>query len=158
MTNPFEISVEESIKRLRTEFDQTFCPRGAKEPSLSDLTHLERMAPDWPKGNDAFRGIRVRPKGFGSERYGMIATFEAHCAAVKRVHSKFWRCEELLSGKHHYHEADGKIVDRLRLLGGNERHRPALKWFVTDLSSKCKRERITLNTPGHSVPLLLRKR
>ncbi|HAU66709.1 TPA: hypothetical protein DCW61_05165 [Candidatus Uhrbacteria bacterium] len=146
--NPFEISVVESLERLRVEFDQTFCPRGAKEPTSSDLTHLERMAPDWPKGNDVFRGIRVRPTAFGDGRDGMITTFEAHCAAVKRVHPKFWRWELFLSGVHQY---QGKDVERLRLLGGNERHKPALEWFVADLSVRCERESITSVRSVHSL-------
>lgn len=139
-TNPFGITVVESLERLRAAYDDTFCRLGAKEPTYDELKHLERMAPDWPKGKDAFRSFQVRPVAFGEGRDGMIATFEATCAAVKRIHTRFWRYEMLLSGMHPY---KGEGVDRLRLLNGNLSHKPVLRWVTFDLSANRDRLDVT---------------
>ena len=139
--NPYKITVQESLERLRAAFSDTFCPMGAKEPTPSELTHLERMAPDWPKGKDAFRSFQVRPAAFGEGRDGVIKTFEATCASVKRIHDpKFWRWEWLLSGVHPY---QGEDAERLRLLGGNEQHKPGIRWVTFDLSENRQRVDIT---------------
>ena len=139
--NPYKITVQESLERLRAAFSDTFCPMGAKEPTPSELTHLERMAPDWPKGKDAFRSFQVRPAAFGEGRDGVIKTFEATCASVKRIHDpKFWRWEWILSGVHPY---QGEDAERLRLLGGNEQHKPGIRWVTFDLSENRQRVDIT---------------
>ncbi|NQV89343.1 MAG: hypothetical protein HQ488_03420 [Parcubacteria group bacterium] len=148
-SNPFEISVKESLDRLRAAYDDTFCPLGAKEPTSSELTHLERMAPNWPKGKDAFRSFQVRPAAFGEGRDGVINTFEATCASVKLIHDpKFWRWELLLSGAHPY---QGEDVERLRLLGGNERHTPGVCWVTFNLSEGRQRADVTSVRSGRSL-------
>ena len=132
--NPFEQSIDDQIVALRTQ--NVAGNWGISEEKLQELA---ATAPAWPEGKEAYRSFRIR---FGEKREGMIATFEAHIAAIKRVHDpKFWRWELLLSGEHPY---QGKDVDRLRLLNGNDSHHAVVEWIViNDLSANRKRESIT---------------
>ncbi len=131
--NPFEQTVEEQITALRRQ--NKLGNWGIEE---SVLKMLAETAPAWPEGRDAYRSFRIR---FGEGRDGVIKTFEAHAEAVKRVHAKFWRWELLLSGEHPYQDEG---VDRLRLLSGNDSHKPVIEWIIIpDLSANRKRDSIT---------------
>lgn len=131
--NPFEQTVEEQLSALRKQNEL-----GNGGITEETFIRLAETAPAWPKGRDAHRSLRVR---FGEGRDGMIQTFEWHCAAIKRVHSKFWRWELLLSGAHPY---QGENVERLRLLNGNESHHAVVEWIIIpDLSAHRKRESVT---------------
>ena len=140
-TNPFEQTIEEQLAALRAQNDA-----GNWGISEEVFLRLAQTAPVWPKGKDAFRSLRIR---FGEGRNGMIQTFEAHCAAVERVHAKNSRWLLLLSGEHQFHD---KNVDRLRLLAGNETHHATIDWVVIDdLSANRKRKDITSARGSHSL-------
>jgi hypothetical protein len=134
--NPFKKTLNEQLTALR---DMNEFWRGNGHPCIDDIAatceRLERSAPEWPEGRDAHRIIKTR---FGESREGMIQTFEAQCAAIEHVHGpNFLRWGLLLSGMHEYR---GKKVDRLRLLNGNETHRPVVEWvIIPDLSQYRKR-------------------
>ncbi len=133
--NPFEQTVEEQLAAFRAQNEA-----GGWGVTEETFTRLAETAPAWPRGKDAYRSLRIR---FGDGRNGMIKTFEAHSAAIKRVHgeAKIWRWEFLLSGEHSY---QGKPVDRLRLLNGNQSHHAVVEWVViSDLSANRKRKDIT---------------
>lgn len=131
--NPFEQTVEEQLAALRRQNEL-----GGWGITEDVFARLEETAPEWPEGRDAYRSFRIR---FGEGRDGMIQTFEAHAAAVERVHDKYWRWELLLSGEHPYQD---KPVDRLRLLAGNDTHHAVVEWItIPDLSQYRKRDSIT---------------
>lgn len=134
LKNPFEQTVEQQLAALRRQNEL-----GNWGISEDVFARLAETAPEWPEGRDAYRSFRIR---FGEGREGVIKTFESHAAAVKRVHDpKFWRWEFLLSGEHQY---QGQPVDRLRLLAGNDSHKPVVEWiFIPDLSQHRKRDSIT---------------
>lgn len=131
--NPFEQTVEEQLASLRRQNEL-----GGWGITEDVFARLEGTAPEWPEGRDAYRGFRIR---FGEGRDGVIKTFEAHAAAIKRIHDKYWRWEYLLSGEHPYQD---KPVDRLRLLAGNDTHKPVVEWItIPDLQQHRKRDSIT---------------
>jgi hypothetical protein len=132
--HPFEQTVEEQLTALRRQNEL-----GGWGIGEDVFVRLTETAPAWPRGRDAYRSLRVR---FGQGRDGMIKTFEAHAAAVKRVHEpKFWRWEFLLSGSHPY---KGKDIERLRLLNGNDSHQAVVEWvIIPDLSAHRQRDSIT---------------
>ena len=136
----FEQTVEETLIVLRQQND-VWKGLGTHPyiPNIDEVCErLEPTAPAWPKGKDAYRSLRIR---FGEGHNGMIQTFEAHAAAIKRVHAKFWRWDLLLSGEHPYQD---KQVDRLRLLAGNETHHAVVEWVtIDDLSANRKRKDVT---------------
>jgi hypothetical protein len=139
LANPFEQTVEEQLAILR-KVNEFWQQNG--HPYIEDIDavckRLAESAPEWPEGRDSYRSLRIR---FGKGRDGMIKTFEAHAAAVKHVHDKFWRWEHLLSGEHPH---QGKNVDRLRLLAGDDNHRPVVEWIIIpDLQQHRKRDSIT---------------
>ncbi len=132
-TNPFELTVEQQIAALREQNEL-----GNWGIAEDVFERLAESAPEWPGGRDAYRSFRIR---FGEGREGMIQTFEAHAAAIKRVHAKFWRWDLLLSGAHEY---QGEDVERLRLLAGNDTHHAVVEWIIIDdLSANRQRESIT---------------
>ncbi len=135
--NPFEMTVEEQIASLRAAYAETFVPLGIPMISEEEIITLIATAPAWPKGPDCYR---VFDLCWGEGRDGVIQTFEAHAARFKRVHAKNWRWNLLLSGNHPY---KGKDVDRLRLLVGNETHKPCVSWTIVDLSANRQRRSIT---------------
>ena len=99
----FEQTVEETLIVLRQQND-VWKALGTHPyiPNIDEVCErLEPTAPAWPKGKDAYRSLRIR---FGEGHNGMIQTFEAHAAAIKRVHAKFWRWDLLLSGEHPYQD------------------------------------------------------
>ncbi|MFH1315633.1 MAG: hypothetical protein ABIH67_04535 [Candidatus Uhrbacteria bacterium] len=131
--NPFELTVEQQLAALRQQ--NKLGSWGIDEEVFE---HLEQTAPEWPEGRDAYRSFRIR---FGEGRDGVIQTFEAHAAAIKRVHVKFWRWELLLSGAHEYQDEE---VERLRLLAGNDTHHAVVEWIIIDdLSANRQRQSIT---------------
>ncbi|MBT5807835.1 hypothetical protein HOI18_01005 [Candidatus Uhrbacteria bacterium] len=131
-TNPFEQTVELQMRRLQEQNDL-----GNWGISEDVLIQLSQTAPKWPEGREAYRVFKLR---FGEGRDGMIQTFEAHAAAIERVHSKYWRWENVLSGNHQY---QGQDVDRLRLLAGNDSHKPVVEWaIISDLSAHRSRESV----------------
>jgi hypothetical protein len=135
--NPFAQTVEEQLQRLREQNAAGgWGLDGHPYRSMDIFTHLAATAPPWPKGRDSYRSLRIR---WGEGDEGVALTFERHAAAMKRVHSKFWRWEHLLSGKHPY---KGEDVERLRLLNGNATHHAVVEWIVVDLSADRARENI----------------
>ena len=130
--NPFELTVEQQIAALRQQNEL-----GNWDIPEEVFDSLAESAPEWPEGRDAYRSFRIR---FGEGRDGMIQTFEAHAAAIKRVHAKFWRWDLLLSGAHEYQDEE---VERLRLLAGNDTHHAVVEWIIVDLSAHRERESIT---------------
>jgi len=130
--NPFEQTVEEQIAALRVQ-------NVAGNWGISEdvFERLAQTAPAWPKGKDAYRSLRIR---FGEGDDGVALTFERHADAVKRVHTKFWRWDLLLSAKTPY---NGEDVERLRLLNGNHTHHATVEWVTIDFSANRKRTDIT---------------
>ncbi len=100
------------------------------------IANLRETAPAWPKGADAFRSLRIR---WGEGDEGVALTFERHTEAMERVFGeKYFRSELLLSGKAPYLGTD---VERLRLLNGNETHKPTVEWIIVpNLSQNYKRK------------------
>ncbi|TAK04295.1 hypothetical protein EPO34_04120 [Patescibacteria group bacterium] len=132
--NPFEQTVEEQLSAMRKQNAE-----GNWGISEETLAKLAESAPAWPKGRDAYRSFRIR---FGEGNDGVAQTFEAHAAAMKRVHGeKLWRWELLHSGKVPY---KGKDVERLKLHAGNHTHHAVVEWIiVNDLSANRKRKDVT---------------
>ena len=138
--NPYGMQLVDQIDALRRAYAETFFSMFKEpEPTPSDLQHLERMAPSWPKGEHAYRGFRIR---FGEGSEGVASTFERHVARIKSVFGEkyFVRWNSLLSGSTSY---QGKQVERLRLLNGNETHKPVIEWIVADLDTNRKRDSVT---------------
>ena len=132
-TNPFEQTVEEQLAALRKQNEL-----GNWGIGEDVFERLLETAPAWPEGRDAHRSFLIR---FGEGRDGVMQTFEAHAEAIKRVHTKFWRWDLLLSGAHPY---QGNDVERLRLLNGNDTHHAVVEWIIIpDLSAHRKRESVT---------------
>ena len=130
--NPFEQTIEEQIAALRVQNEA-----GNWGIPEEVFDRLAQTAPAWSKGKDAYRSFRIR---FGEGDDGVALTFERHADAVKRVHTKFWRWELLLSGKHPNQD---KPVERLRLLNGNHTHHATVEWVTIDLDVNRKRTDIT---------------
>jgi hypothetical protein len=132
--NPHEMSVEDTLTALR---------RASEEEGWvvtdDDYQRLTATAPEWPKGRDAFRSLRIR---FDEGDDGVTKTCEAHATRIKRVFAdNYWRWEYLLSGEEPF---KGKPVDRLRLLNGNDTHHAVIEWvIIDDLSGHRQRESIT---------------
>lgn len=138
--NPNEQTVEETLAALRVQ-NEASRSSALGYWGITDevFDRLAASAPAWPKGKDAYRSLRIR---FGEGDEGVALTFERHAEAMKRVHdTKFWRWDLLLSGKHPYQR---KPVERLRLLNGNQSHKPVVEWVVIpDLSQNRTRRDIT---------------
>ncbi len=132
--NPFEQTVDEQIAALRAQNEA-----GSWGITEDVFVRLAQTAPAWPKGKDAYRSLRIR---FGEGDEGVALTFERHAEAMKRVHDpKFWRWELLHSGTVPY---QGKSVERLRLLNGNQSHKAVVEWvIISDLSANRTRKDIT---------------
>jgi hypothetical protein len=131
--NPFELSVEVQLAALRLANSEEGW--GITEEVFA---RLAETAPEWPKGRLAFRSLRIR---WGEGDEGVAKTFEAHAKRIKKVFGgKFWRWDYLLSGKHSYNK---KPVVRLRLLNGNNTHRPTVEWITFDLNANPWRWSIT---------------
>lgn len=146
--NPWQISIEEQMDRLRYAYAVSFCRSTAvKEPSLSELQHLVRMAPSWPDGRLAFRGLRVRFAGVKKE--GVATTFEAH---ARHIYAMFPNGSDvmidfLLMSEQPVHIPVANIAERkeyrLRLLVGNDTHKPTVEWVCFDIDTNQQRESIT---------------
>jgi len=113
--NPFEISVEETLDRLRKANGEQGW--GIAEDAIAALA---ASAPEWPEGRLAFRSLRIR---WGEGDEGVALTFERHAVRIRSTFEpKFWRWERLYSDKEH-----------LRLLASNASHRPVVEWVAFDL-------------------------
>ncbi len=112
--NPFEISVEETLKR----FWQANVEEGWKFGE-EVCSRLAATAPSWPTGELAFRSLRIR---FGEGDKGVWRTFDKHCARLKRVSVRYDRDGRVRSDREH-----------LRLRVGNHTHRPIVEWSCFDL-------------------------
>jgi hypothetical protein len=123
--NPFIQTVEEQITALRLANEE-------EGWGISDevIEHLAQSAPAWPRGRDSYRSLRIR---FGEGDEGVIQTLEAHIARIGRVFIKdgFWRWPQLLSDTKH-----------LRLLAGNQTHKPVIEWIIVQLDANRKRKNI----------------
>lgn len=123
---PFALTVGQQLKRLREAND-------AQGWKLDEgvFTRLTETAPDWPLGRDVFRSLRIR---FGVGHSGVALTFETHAAEIERVfgEDQFRRGETVLSFTHTYSKDDPA---RLRLLVGNDSHKPVIEWVIVDLSA-----------------------
>lgn len=112
--NPFEITVEEMLDR--------FWKANVEEAWKFGEDVYERLAataPPWPVGELAFRSLRIR---FGHGDKGVQQTFEAHCARLKHTNGCYRRADDVRSDKSH-----------LRLLLGNDSHKPKVEWICFDL-------------------------
>ncbi len=139
--NSFELTVEEQLAALKRQNEL-----GNWGISEDVFDRLAKTVPEWPEGRDAYRSFRIR---FGTGRDGMIQTFEAHIAAIRRVHDKSLRWEQLLSGSH---PNQGEDMERLRLLAGNDTHQPVVEWIIIDdLSAHRKRASITAVRDNNSL-------
>lgn len=135
--NPFEQTMEEQLVALRVQ-NEAWRSLGMPTVSDADLDRLAKTAPAWPQGRDAYRSFRIR---FGEGAEGVAMTFEAHAAAIQRVHAKYWRWDLLHSKSMPY---QGKPVERLRLLNGNDTHHAVVEWIIiSDLSANRQRKDIT---------------
>jgi hypothetical protein len=132
--NPYEMTVGEQLTALRLANDEE--KWGIAE---GDIAHLYATAPAWPKGRHAYRSFRIR---FGAGDEGVAKTFEAHVARIKSVFTEkgFWRWEHLHSGKAPF---KGEPVERLRLLNGNNTHKPIVEWVTLDLDANRTRKSVT---------------
>ena len=132
--NPYEQTVDQQFTALRLANDEE--KWGITE---EDFTRLASSAPVWPKGKHAYRSLRIR---FGEGDDGVALTFERHVARIRTVFTEkgFWRWEHLHSSKVEY---EGKPVERLRLLNGNQTHKPVIEWVVADLDTHRNRKSIT---------------
>jgi hypothetical protein len=146
--NPFQQTVEQQLDHLRKHIGLSEdCEHGAWRITEEDLAQLATSAPAWPKGHDAFRYIKIR---WGEADAGVALTAERHMAAIKRElgDDKFWRWPHLYTAPHPY---QGKPVERLRLLNGNDTHKPTFEWAVTDLSEHRERESVTAVRNSNSL-------
>lgn len=130
--NPFERSVAELIAELRSA-------NAEEKWGITEeiFVRLLATAPAWPVGRDSYLSFRIR---FGEGDSGVEQTFEIHATRFKRVHQKNWRWKFLLSGKKLF---DKKDVERLRLLIGNDTHKPTVEWITVDLQANRTRSSIT---------------
>ncbi|MEK7615233.1 MAG: hypothetical protein AAB431_02510 [Patescibacteria group bacterium] len=130
--NPFERPAAELVTELRRA-------NAEEKWGLTEdvFVRLLSTAPAWPVGRDSYLSFRIR---FGEGDAGVEKTFEAHAARFKRVHAKNWRWEYLLSGKKPFNKKD---VERLRLLAGNDTHKPTVEWVIVDLETNRTRSDIT---------------
>jgi len=140
--NPYEMTVDDQLTALRRANDEE-----GWENTEEDFTRLAATAPAWPQGKHAYRSLRIR---FGEGDEGVAKTFERHVARMKSVFGKsgFWRWEHLHSGKVEY---KGEPVERLRLLNGNDTHKPVTEWVVADLDTHRKRDSITAVRDKYSL-------
>lgn len=131
--NPYQMTVEDQLSALRRANDEE--KWGLTE---EDFTRLASTAPAWPKGKHAYRSLRIR---FGEGSDGVAKTFEAHYARIQHVfgEGRYWRWELLHSAPVPY---EGKPVERLRLLSGNDTHKACAEWIVADLDTHRKRKSV----------------
>lgn len=129
-------SVEEQIAAFRQANKH-----GGWGFSETDFQRLIETAPEWPEGWMKFRSLRIR-LGEGTE--GVARTFEVHVREAQRVHaansysrypvmngSGLWRDRELRSGSNY-----------LRLVSGNESHRPVVEWIIFDAKTHRQRSSV----------------
>jgi len=116
--NRFELSVEETLDRLRRANDD-----GGWGIGEDVISALADSAPDWPEGRLAFRSLRIR---FWAGSEGVALTFERHSTRMRQTISprssfpSFWDVP-------HRDSAD------LRLFAGNVHHRPTVEWIILNL-------------------------
>ncbi len=124
--NPFAISVDETLKRLSLSNIHKVLGFDLEEAVM----RLAQTAPEWPKGNHAFRSLRIRG---GEAQEGVAKTFEAHFTCTKKEFGEksTYHWEHLRSDK-----------DRLRLLNGNDTHKPVVEWATLDLDANRGRKSI----------------
>ncbi|MBP9827895.1 hypothetical protein KBC55_01950 [Patescibacteria group bacterium] len=122
--NPFMLSVEEQISRLRRANDEEGW--GISEKILQSL---EKSAPEWPKGRLAFRSFRIR---FGEGVEGITLTFNLH---VKHIGSVF----------KNVNVRGGELISKggwIYLISGSHTHQPVIEWVTFDLLAHRTHERI----------------
>jgi len=122
--NPFAISVEQTLDRFREA--NLKMGWGFKEGVFAGLA---KSAPDWPKEPLAFRSLRIR---WGEGDHGVEVTFHRHVSWVSAVLAPDFEQSRYLDSRSAY----------LRLLAGNETHRPAVEWVILDLGAHRERESV----------------
>jgi len=129
--NPYEMTVGNQLLAL-------FCAsmEGHWGITEEEYRRLNDSAPPWPKGKSAFRSLRIR---FGEGSEGVKQTFERHMAQIKFVFGKdHFRCwDALRPGKV---PCDGKLIEALRLLNGDDTHKTTVEWVIVDLGTHRERE------------------
>jgi len=111
-------TVPHQIGAIRSAFADTFSSFGLSEPAGSEIRHFARMAPSLPKGDDlAVLLPRIR---FGQGDEGVATTWLAHLAQVPKTF-RIPSSEELTVSR---------ASKRLRLLGGNQTHKPGMTWGI----------------------------
>ncbi|TAK05032.1 hypothetical protein EPO33_03495 [Patescibacteria group bacterium] len=142
--NAFILSVDEQLSRFKAASEAGGWGFGDEV-----FEKLAQSAPEWPEGALCVRSLRIR---IGEGTPGVQKTFEAHASEIRRVFTsaKFWRWEHLRSAPSPYTGNDAKLqkrfgsdpVERLRLLAGNDSHKPVVEWVVLDLDAHRKRPSI----------------
>jgi hypothetical protein len=117
--NPFVQTVSEQIETLKAAIRE----EGWNVP-VETIARLAETAPAWPKGRDSYRSFRIR---FGEGDDGVVKTFEAHVARIKRVYGDV---------------KDRRRWNQLRLLSGNMSHKPIIEWAIVHLDANRKRKSI----------------
>jgi len=122
--NPYAISVEETLDRLREAND-----KNGWEIGDGVFAKLAKSAPDWPADPLAFRSLRIR---WGKGDEGVETTFRRHVKWIGTVLAPRFREWGYLDPRSAY----------LQLLSGNETHRPVVEWVILDLGAHRERESV----------------
>lgn len=143
--NPSRKSVKTQLRILREQNEAWKSEGHPFIPNIDEVcVRLEKTAPEWPEGREAYRSLRIR---FGEGREGVLQTFEAHVAAITRVLSTTQRWEQLHSDPEPY---AGQLMERLRLANGHDNHQAIVEWIIiNDLSANQGSEKTVrwLRTP-----------
>lgn len=130
--NPHKLSLDEQLEAIAKSLSvQRTCGfTFGNETDEQLINRLRETAMEWPDGRLAFRFLRNR-EGEGDE--GVQRTFEGHAAMMKQTFDpKFWRWPKLKSDTEH-----------LRLLNGNNTHKPVVEWMIADMGTHRDRKSIT---------------
>ncbi len=140
----FVLSVEAQLARFKAANEAQGWGFGEEV-----FAKLAASAPEWPEGKLCVRSLRIR---FGEGDTGVAQTFEAHASEIRRVFGaeKYWRWEHLRSAPSPYsgdtkelkRRFGDKPIERLRLLSGNETHKPVVEWVAIDLDTHRQRRSI----------------
>lgn len=117
--NPFALSAEELLKRLRLANKEEGWEIGEEV-----FDRLTKTVPEQPRGRLAFLSLRIR---FGEGEEGVCNTFAAHCGRIRTI----------FDDPHTPH-----CEAHLRLLVGNYTHEPVVEWVTIDLGANHEVERV----------------
>src|SRR3989339_1326730 len=123
--NPFEISVEETIRRLRRQDE-------ADQLGISEQGYviLAATAPEWPKGAHSYRSLRIR---FGKGMTGIDLTKKQHFEILARVFGKSFDLTKRATLHNGLRTASP--IRSCSLYGGSlgdRIHLPTVEWVIVD--------------------------